>query len=60
MAGSTEPSMSLDAEIRVPLATTQLVRFHVSGPADNILREEQDYWIDLCLTPRPRNDPPAR
>lgn len=47
--------MTLDAEIRVPLATAQLVRFHVTGPADNILRENDKYWLDLCLTPRPPN-----
>jgi AraC family transcriptional regulator len=47
--------MTIDAEIRVPVATTQLVRFHMTGPADNILRDEQMYWLDLCLTPRPRN-----
>lgn len=47
--------MTLDAEIRVPLATTQLVRFHLSGPADNILRAEEACWLDLSLTPRHRN-----
>jgi AraC family transcriptional regulator len=47
--------MTVDAEMSVPLATSQLVRFHVSGPADNILREDETYWLDLCLTPRPRN-----
>jgi AraC family transcriptional regulator len=47
--------MKVDAEIRVPVATAQLVHFHVTGPADNILRDEQMYWLDLCLTPRPRN-----
>ena len=55
MAGRSEPSMTLDAEVRVPVATTQLVRFHVIGPADNILREEETYWLDLCLTPRHLN-----
>jgi AraC family transcriptional regulator len=47
--------MTIQAEIRNPLATAQLVRFDVSGPADNILRDKGDYWLDLCLTPRPRN-----
>jgi AraC family transcriptional regulator len=58
MLGSStppEPSMTLDAELRGPLATTQLVRFHVSGPTDDILCEEDTYWLDLCLTPRPPN-----
>ena len=55
MSVQLEPSMTIDAEIRVPVATTRLVRFHVTGPADNLLREEETYWIDMCLTPRPHN-----
>jgi len=51
----SETLMTIDAEVRVPVAKVQLVRFHVSEPADNILREEETYWLDLCLTPRPRN-----
>jgi AraC family transcriptional regulator len=47
--------MTVDAEVRVPIANTQLVCFHMPGPADNILRAEQTYWVDLCLTPRPGN-----
>jgi AraC family transcriptional regulator len=47
--------MTIHAEIRVPVATARLVRFNLPDPADNILREEESYWMDLCLTPRPRN-----
>jgi AraC family transcriptional regulator len=47
--------MTIDAEIRVPVATAQLARFHVTEPADNVIREDEMYWLDLCLTPRPRN-----
>jgi AraC family transcriptional regulator len=47
--------MTVEAELHVPVATAQLVRFHISEPADDILREEDAYWLDLCLTPRPRN-----
>jgi len=50
-----EELMTVEAEIRVPMATTRLVRFHVTEPADNIMREEEAYWLDMCLTPRPRN-----
>ena len=45
--------MIVDAEIRVPTATTRLVRFHLGRPADDLLREEETYWLDMCLTPRP-------
>jgi AraC family transcriptional regulator len=47
--------MTVEAEIRVPVATAQIVCFHMTDPADNILREEESFWLDLCLTPRPRN-----
>jgi AraC family transcriptional regulator len=57
MAERSEASMTVEAEIRVPTASAQLVRFHVPGPADDILliREPETYWLDLCLTPRPPN-----
>jgi AraC family transcriptional regulator len=47
--------ITVHAEIRVPVATARLVRFNIPDPVDNILREEEAYWMDLCLTPRPRN-----
>ncbi|HTU63164.1 MAG TPA: helix-turn-helix transcriptional regulator [Polyangiales bacterium] len=50
-----QPSMTLDAEITTPVATARLVRFHVDGPADHVLGAQQEFWLDLCLTPRPRN-----
>jgi len=46
---------TLEAELSAPIALVQLVRFHMTSPADNILREQDTYWLDLCLTPRPRN-----
>lgn len=55
MGHPVENLMTIEAELRVPIATAQLVRFHVAEPADNILREEEIYRVDLCLTPRPRN-----
>lgn len=53
--GRAFAEMSIDAEIRVPLATAQLVRFDVFGPAAGVLPEGEDYRIDLSLTPRPSN-----
>jgi AraC family transcriptional regulator len=55
MAVRSEATVTVDAEMRVPLAMTQLVRFHHTAPVDDILREEETYWLDLCLTPRPAN-----
>lgn len=54
--GRPDPGlMTLDAEIRARTATAQLVHFHVHDPADSMRSEHQDYWLDLCLTPRPAN-----
>jgi AraC family transcriptional regulator len=47
--------MTIEAEVRSPIATAQLACFNLPGPADNLMRVETDYRLDLCLTPRPRN-----
>ena len=46
--------MTIEAELRVPVATAQLVRFRFLEPADNMFCADS-YRLDLCLTPRPRN-----
>jgi AraC family transcriptional regulator len=48
-------AMTIDAEIRVPIATAQLVRFEMFGPTSGVLRPTDDYRVDLALTPRPSN-----
>ncbi len=52
---SVEPLVTIDAEAHAPGMTAQVIRFQMNGPADNILREEDAYWLDLSLTPRPGN-----
>lgn len=47
--------MTVDAELQVPPGIVQLVHFRATGPANNIMHELPTYWLDLCLTPRPRN-----
>jgi AraC family transcriptional regulator len=47
--------MTIQGELRGPLATAQLVQFHLLEPSDDILRTEDAHRLDLCLTPRPRN-----
>jgi len=54
-AASTPGLMTVDAEVRIATATAQLARFHIHDPADNIRARRDSYWLDLCLTPRPRN-----
>lgn len=50
-----QPQMTVDAEVRTPGMTAQVVRFNLTEPADNILHDEGAYWLDLSLTPRPSN-----
>jgi AraC family transcriptional regulator len=47
--------LTIEAELRVPVATAQLAHFNMAGPGDNIFFRDDTYWLDLCLTPRPLN-----
>src|ERR1700743_3700575 len=53
--GRLEATMTVEAELRVPTATVQLVNVQFSEPSSGQMREVEDYRLDLCLTPRPRN-----
>ena len=56
MESSHEGLMMVEAELRVPLATTRFVRFNFTEPRDDILSfEERANYLDLSLTPRPNN-----
>jgi AraC family transcriptional regulator len=47
--------VTIEAELRAPVAIAQIVHFSSREPADNLMRREDLYRFDLCLTPRPRN-----
>ena len=47
--------MTVEAEARLSVATAQIARFHSTVPTDVVAQEKEVYWLDLCLTPRPRN-----
>ena len=55
MGPPSQLPITIDAEIQAPVATAQLVHFRPTGPAQNVMHERETYWLDLCLTPRPRN-----
>jgi len=55
MSDSTDGLMTVQAELRAPLVTLQVVRFVLPHPTDRVLRASDGYRLDLCLTPRPRN-----
>jgi len=46
---------TIESEVRVPIATTQLVRLHASVPTDVVMIDRDTYWLDLCLTSRAQN-----
>jgi AraC family transcriptional regulator len=52
---SEAASVTVHAELSVPAATAQIVRFELAEPADSVIREEDSYRLDLCLTPRMAN-----
>ncbi|MBP6682892.1 MAG: helix-turn-helix transcriptional regulator [Halioglobus sp.] len=52
---SNDRLMHVEAEVRAPVATAQLVRFHFPERIEKVMREAQSYRLDLCLTPRPTN-----
>ncbi len=47
--------VTVEAELRAPVATAQIVHFRSLEPADNVMSKGEVYRLDLCLTPRPRN-----
>jgi AraC family transcriptional regulator len=47
--------MTIEAELRVPAATVQVVHYLFVEPISGAMREDEDYRLDLSLTPRPRN-----
>ena len=51
--------MTVEAALRVPLATAQLIRFDWTESCDDIIPEEDAHRLDLSLTPRPRMRVPA-
>ena len=49
------PLVTIDAEMRTPTLTAQLACFHVLEPRESRIWLEDDYRLDLSLTPRPKN-----
>lgn len=55
MAQAASGLMKVEAELKAPVVTSQLVRFRFPEPIDTLTWIEDSYRLDLCLTPRPRN-----
>ena len=55
MGQPLEEMLKIGTEVRVPVATAQLVQFHFTDPIDIVMFDRDAYWLDLCLEPRPSN-----
>lgn len=44
-----------EAELRAGQTTVRIVRFELDRSTNRLFRREDNYWLDLCLTPRPEN-----
>jgi AraC family transcriptional regulator len=55
VAQPQDEMLTVGAEVRVPVATAQLVHFHFTDPLDIVMFDRDAYWLDLCLQPRPHN-----
>lgn len=52
---SSQTSGMIEAEVRAEHATAQTFRVSWDGCIDTKMQPRDNYWVDLCLTPRPRN-----
>ena len=55
MGQPLDEMLKIGSEVRVPVATTQLVHFHFTDPIDVVMFDREAYWLELCLEPRPSN-----
>lgn len=55
MGSQANEVMQVEAELRAPMGSAQLVRFSFDSPIDLLTRENDSYRLDLCLSPRPNN-----
>ena len=53
MSEARNNEMTVQAELRLPSATVQIVRFVLTDPVDNVVEAAEGYRLNLCLTPRP-------
>jgi AraC family transcriptional regulator len=55
MSVRSDYQRTIESEVRVPFATTQLVRLQSSVPTDLVMFDRETYWLDFCLTSRSPN-----
>jgi AraC family transcriptional regulator len=47
--------VTVEAELRLPIATVQIMHFHLLEPIDAVMHEDRDLRLDLCITARMPN-----
>jgi AraC family transcriptional regulator len=52
---TTRPTATIRAELRSEVGKAQVVRYDMYEPYDDIKADQDDFWVDLCLTPRPHD-----
>ncbi len=55
MTERTAPLATIEAEVRAPVASAQIMHFQLAPPVDTVMRDEGVYRFDLSLTPRMQN-----
>ncbi len=53
MGDGQDSEMTVQAALRLPSATVEIVRFVLPGPVDTLVGGSDGYKLNLCLTPRP-------
>jgi AraC family transcriptional regulator len=51
----TQPSMVIEAQLGGAMLQVQIVRYIIPSPSSAVLRNDDSYIINMCLTPRPLN-----
>lgn len=55
MTDSVQKWIEVEAAVSVPVATAQLLQLQNTEPCDIQVMDRDVYWLDMCLTPRPKN-----
>ena len=51
--GLSQPSMVIEARLKCAMLEAQIVRYIIPRPTSAVLRNDDAYIINMCLTPRP-------
>jgi AraC family transcriptional regulator len=53
VTSAQHPSITIEAEARGRVLSAQVVGFHIPHPTESVLRDDDAYQLNFCLTPRP-------